>query len=144
MKSLLIIFIDSVLHFFSLESNPIERCRKQRQAKTDLENMTQDWYNVGNDIRRAYENISPADNVQHVQLQHHYSGPLPHPETLAKYDQIVPGAAERIITMAEKNGASTRYRKCNDQECHSYDLFRYHICFLIGIGSLRVSTLCLV
>lgn len=55
MKSLLIIFIDSVLHFFSLESNPIERCRKQRQTKTDLENMTQDWYNVGNDIRRAYE-----------------------------------------------------------------------------------------
>ena len=55
MKSLLIIFIGSVLHFFSLESNPIERCCKQRQAKTDLENMTQDWYNVGNDIRRAYE-----------------------------------------------------------------------------------------
>ena len=48
------------------------------------------------------KNISPADNVQHVQLQHHYSGPLPHPETVAKYDQIVPGAAERIITMAEK------------------------------------------
>ena len=45
----------SLLDFFSLESNPIERCRKQRQAKTDLENMTQDWYNVGNDIRRAYE-----------------------------------------------------------------------------------------
>ena len=55
MKSLLIIFIDSVLHFFSLEANPIEKCRKQRQQKTDLENMTQDWYNVGNDIRRAYE-----------------------------------------------------------------------------------------
>ena len=55
MKSLLIIFMDSVLHFFSLEAHPIEKCRKQRQQKTDLENMTQDWYNVGNDIRRAYE-----------------------------------------------------------------------------------------
>lgn len=38
-----------------------------------------------------------------VQLQQqHYCGPLPQPEDLAKYDQIVPGAAERIIKMAEK------------------------------------------
>ena len=31
-----------------------------------------------------------------------YSGPLPMPEDLEKYDQVVPGAAERIIRMAEK------------------------------------------
>lgn len=31
-----------------------------------------------------------------------YSGPLPHPETLARYDQIVPGSAERIISVFEK------------------------------------------
>lgn len=31
-----------------------------------------------------------------------WSGPLPQPEILEKYDQIVPGAAERIIRMAEK------------------------------------------
>lgn len=32
----------------------------------------------------------------------HFSGPLPPPEALAKYDQVVPGAAERIMQMAEK------------------------------------------
>jgi len=31
-----------------------------------------------------------------------WSGPLPAPESLAKYDNIVPGAAERILVMAEK------------------------------------------
>lgn len=31
-----------------------------------------------------------------------YSGPLPRPEDLAKYNEIVPGAAERILSMAEK------------------------------------------
>jgi uncharacterized membrane protein len=31
-----------------------------------------------------------------------FSGPLPPPETLAEYDQISPGFANRIITMAEK------------------------------------------
>lgn len=30
-----------------------------------------------------------------------FSGPLPHPAMLSQYEQISPGAAERIITMAE-------------------------------------------
>lgn len=30
------------------------------------------------------------------------SGPIPSPQTLAQYDALVPGAAERIISMAEK------------------------------------------
>lgn len=45
-------------------------------------------------------NTNPVKEV--VQVQQHYSGPLPQPESLAQYDQIVPGAAERIIKMAEK------------------------------------------
>ena len=31
-----------------------------------------------------------------------FSGPLPHPRILEEYERIVPGAAERIIAMAEK------------------------------------------
>lgn len=31
-----------------------------------------------------------------------YSGPLPPPEVLARYEAITPGAAERIIAMAER------------------------------------------
>lgn len=31
-----------------------------------------------------------------------YSGPLPPPEALAKYEQIFPGSADRIIRMAEQ------------------------------------------
>ena len=31
-----------------------------------------------------------------------WSGPLPAPESLAKYDSVVPGSAERILAMAEK------------------------------------------
>nr|DAP59053.1 MAG TPA: hypothetical protein [Caudoviricetes sp.] len=55
MKNLFIIFLDSILYFFSLEINPIERCCEHRKRKSDIENMAQDWYNVGNDISRAYE-----------------------------------------------------------------------------------------
>jgi uncharacterized membrane protein len=31
-----------------------------------------------------------------------YSGPLPHPELLAEYERILPGAADRILSMAER------------------------------------------
>ncbi|HET8575347.1 MAG TPA: DUF2335 domain-containing protein [Candidatus Paceibacterota bacterium] len=34
-----------------------------------------------------------------------FSGPLPHPYILSRYEQIVPGAAERILAMAEKQSA---------------------------------------
>lgn len=36
------------------------------------------------------------------------SGPLPTPEILARYDAIVPGAAERILQMAEGEAAHMR------------------------------------
>lgn len=33
--------------------------------------------------------------------QQEFSGPLPHPDILARYESVVPGAAQRIIRMAE-------------------------------------------
>lgn len=46
----------------------------------------------------------PNNTISGVQVRHesHFSGPLPRPEDLEKYDNIVPGAAERILQMAEK------------------------------------------
>jgi uncharacterized membrane protein len=51
------------------------------------------------------------DKPQIVALQHQeYSGPLPPPDALAMYDKIIPGAAERILKMAE-NEAAARHRR---------------------------------
>lgn len=36
------------------------------------------------------------------QVMESYSGPLPHPKILAGYEQALPGTADRIVTMAEK------------------------------------------
>ena len=49
--------------------------------------------------------VPPKESLQiqkQAQIQQIYSGPLPQPEDLEKYNTIVPGAAERIIIMAEK------------------------------------------
>jgi len=36
-----------------------------------------------------------------TEVSQSFSGPLPPPEILRKFDEVVPGAAERIIKMAE-------------------------------------------
>lgn len=40
-----------------------------------------------------------------AQKSEHFEGPIPHPELLERYNSIVPGAAERILQMAEKEQA---------------------------------------
>src|SRR5216683_414579 len=47
--------------------------------------------------------VSAADvkEVVRLELQRAWSGPLPPPETLAQYEAILPGSAERILAMAE-------------------------------------------
>lgn len=47
----------------------------------------------------------PADMVmaqQHIEHRVEFSGPLPHPAILEQYEKILPGSAERILSMAEK------------------------------------------
>lgn len=44
-----------------------------------------------------------AERVIGMVLHKFHSGPLPAPEDLAHYDEICPGAANRIIAMAESN-----------------------------------------
>ena len=45
-----------------------------------------------------------------ISLQHHqaYSGPIPDPDSLSRYEQIQPGFAERIIKMAEEEAMHRR------------------------------------
>jgi len=53
--------------------------------------------------RNRNRNIIPPPNAEmRIQaMMRSFSGPLPSPEALERYNQILPGAAERIITMAE-------------------------------------------
>ena len=47
--------------------------------------------------------MNQKQNNVHAQITtvQQYSGPLPHPDDLIRYNQAVPDAAERILSMAE-------------------------------------------
>ena len=61
------------------------------------------------------ERSYPGENqaiVQHTSFQ----GPIPHPEILAEYEEILPGAADRILQMAEKESAHRHNLEKHDAE----------------------------
>lgn len=59
------------------------------------------------------EKQSPEAQVELAQqvigiIRSEYSGPLPPPQSLEKYNKIIPGSAERILAMAEKQSDHRR------------------------------------
>jgi uncharacterized membrane protein len=52
----------------------------------------------------------PGDSiVAHTEVLYTHSGPLPEPSQLAQYENISPGAADRIISMAEKQSSHRQF-----------------------------------
>ena len=57
----------------------------------------------------AHNNAKPSvQNHNGVILEQSYSGPLPPPSHLAKYEEVLPGTADRLLTMAEKSLESSQ------------------------------------
>jgi len=50
-----------------------------------------------------------SQQIQTVRQQIAYSGPIPDPASLAQYEKITPGLADRIVQMAEKEGEHRRH-----------------------------------
>lgn len=44
-----------------------------------------------------------ARRLTQIAVSEHFSGPMPHPKHLREYESILPGAADRILSMAERN-----------------------------------------
>ena len=49
--------------------------------------------------------IVQAGNEEVIVTAEAWSGPLPAPDDLARYEEIIPGAADRILTLAERQAA---------------------------------------
>src|SRR5690349_11244724 len=58
--------------------------------------------------RRDQATNSQAARIEMRQVQQHWSGPLPDPDTLAAFDHIVPGGAARIFDQFEREADHRR------------------------------------
>jgi uncharacterized membrane protein len=75
----------------------------------------------------------------------HYEGPLPKAEELQRYEQALPGAADRIITMAEKQaehrrGLENRIADSNiAREKDGQRLGAGLFVFTVGVGAFLIT-----
>ncbi|MEZ4104536.1 MAG: DUF2335 domain-containing protein [Candidatus Paceibacterota bacterium] len=88
-------------------------------------------------------NNSPNERgvVVHKQhVRHSFSGPLPHPDVLHRFEEVSPGAAERIIKMAEEQSS---HRRNLEKKVIESDIYRSKwgqiLGFIIAIVGLSVS-----
>lgn len=74
------------------------RTSREKDERRRLQRRVED---IERNSRRGGSNAQPqfVARVEGTVFQ----GPLPHPEILAGYDRVLPGAADRIIAMAESN-----------------------------------------
>lgn len=74
-----------------------------------------------------------------------YAGPLPDPETFKKYEKVCPGAADRIITMAENQSAHRQAmeNKFIDSRIKNSFLGLW-MAFIIGIFIILCGVVCIL
>ena len=80
-------------------------------------------------------------------IKEEFSGPIPHPDIIEKYERILPGSADRIITMAERQASHRQNMEKRMIESESRDGFLGIIfAFMLGLGCLVacVVVVCLV
>ncbi len=89
--------------------------------------------------RRLAQQNRPTGTFQITASGVQYSGPLPHPDILIKYNEALPGAADRIIAMAEKQSdhrqtleAAVVASNCHAQK--SGPIYGFIICMSAIIG----------
>lgn len=66
-------------------------------------------------------NLPNKNKVVLAEISHSFSGPLPPPEVLCRFEEVVHGSAERIIKMAEEQ---TSHRKELEKKVIDSDIAR--------------------
>lgn len=96
-------------------------------------------------IVRQPREVSPADgspadatlsrsSVRFTQMS--YQGPLPHPQVLREFNEIVPGAAERILTTFEQQ---VKHRIAIESTVISGDAARSYLGLYFGLIAVLVG-----
>lgn len=85
------------------------------------------------------EHSVQSASVARVNFQQQYVGPVPPPAIMEKMEAVLPGAADRIFTMAEKDqDAQNAFYKTREANTHNEAITALWMAFIICI----VFTLC--
>jgi uncharacterized membrane protein len=100
-------------------------------SKSLSQSMSKNW--------QGPQNNHPQNSG--VVVQHSFSGPLPPPEVLKRFEEVVPGSAERIIKMAEGQFA---HRTELERKIIASDIARSRLGQILGFIIAIVGLVCSV
>ena len=91
-------------------------------------------------LKESEPELSNPEQVKRVVaevMQSEFSGPIPPPSIIAGYEEVVPGAADRIIAMAENQAKHRQSVELFEVKTEARDsLLGIIFAFVLGIGSI--------
>ncbi len=116
--------------------------KKSSPRKQSSENKSQDTqYPDTDQVVREIDELPPEKReAVFSAIRASYSGPIPPAEELQAYEQVIPGAADRIITMAEEEANHRRKMedKMVDSSCGDSRLGLW-LGFWVSLAALGLS-----
>lgn len=86
-----------------MSSKPPPPPSQDSELKPDLKKIEQQLVQANPDVFKGIPAPKKKELLQLMAVQvTSHSGPIPDPENLARYNEIIPNGADRIMTMAEK------------------------------------------
>jgi uncharacterized membrane protein len=86
-----------------------------------------------------------SKQLSNLLIRAQYTGPLPPPEALKKYEEILPGAAERIMCMAEKQAQHRQKLEEMIVRANNRDsLLGLIFGFIIGLATIGGGLFCIL
>ena len=116
----------------------------EEQEKTDNDNRAGEIERQSSAIpeETAEKILRDEEAILSIMRQSSFSGPLPPPQILEKYESIVPGSADRIIGMAEKQ---SEHRRSIEKKVVNSNVFNEKLGiaagFIIGMTGLICATI---
>ncbi|MGX2031913.1 MULTISPECIES: DUF2335 domain-containing protein [Methylocaldum] len=80
----------------------------RRQKKLAKQSLPDRRDPIADFVEHLPGTASPAERIQSVVSQQHFSGPIPPPEIFRQYGEIIPDAPERILRVFEDDSKHAR------------------------------------
>lgn len=114
--------------------------------KAQLLDSLKDISDGGNSKPKRKPEVTGQISKVHTQvIEQNFSGPIPPPNIIAGYEEAVPGAADRIIRMAERQSAHRQKLELLTAQTESRDsLLGVLFAFLLGSGCLAACVVMVI
>lgn len=128
------------------ENNQLHMEVNPKEQQLDEGTILKRFENAQNDEERKKLFNQLPSGMKMTVARSRFSGPLPPPKQLEEYEKVLPGAADRILTMAEKQSEHRQKMestvvKANTRDGHIGVIFAFILGLVIILGGIYLAAI---